>query len=116
MVVCNCKYCGKKIEMPEGIHFEGSLKESLRYIEDTINEKSKSCECQTEHYYFEDNRNKYNASMLDDEIEEGATMSIRDWLEYGISCGYIEDVEDFTKLSTSQLSHMIDTIDYLETK
>lgn len=116
MVVCNCKYCGKEIEVPEGINFEGSLRESLKYIERITEEKSKNCQCQSEPYYFEENRNKFTVEMLDEPIDDGSSTTVREWLKYGIESEYIEDVEDFTELTTSQLSHMVDIVDYLETK
>lgn len=67
-------------------------------------------------WYFEDNKDKYTVDMLDKEIEEDAGISLRDYLELGISWGYIEPVDDFTKLSTREISKMVDIIDYLETK
>lgn len=67
-------------------------------------------------WYFEDNKDKYTVDMLDEEIEEDAGISLRDYLELGISLGYIEPVDDFTKLSTREISRMVDIIDYLETK
>ncbi|WP_412183524.1 hypothetical protein [Zhenhengia sp.] len=67
-------------------------------------------------WYFEDNRDKYTVEMLDEEIEEGSGVTLREFLEYGISCEYIDDVEDFTKLTTREISKMVDMIDYLETK
>lgn len=56
MVVCNCNYCGKEIEVTEGIHFKGSLRESLEYLERITEEKSKTCKCQSESYRVDDNR------------------------------------------------------------
>lgn len=69
-----------------------------------------------ETWYFKVNKDKYTVDMLDEEIEEGVGVTLREYLEYGIQCEYIQDVEDFTKLTTSEISHMVDWIDYLETK
>lgn len=67
-------------------------------------------------WYFEDNKDKYTVEMLDKEIEEGAGITLREYIEYYISCGYIDEIEDFTKLTTREISKLIDWIDYLESK
>lgn len=67
-------------------------------------------------WYFKDNKDKYTVEMLDEEIEEGVGVTLREYLEYGIQSEYIEDVEDFTKLTTREISQMVDVIDYMETK
>lgn len=66
-------------------------------------------------WYFEDNKDKYSAYMLDQEIDESGT-TLREWLEYGISSGYIDVDKDFSDLSTREISKLVDWINYLETK
>lgn len=45
MIVCNCKYCGREIEVKEGIHFEGSIKDAMNYMGKVTDEKSEQCIC-----------------------------------------------------------------------
>lgn len=67
-------------------------------------------------WYFEDNKDKYTVEMLDEKIEEGSDVTLREYIEYYISCGYLDEIEDFTKLTTREISRLVDWIDYLESK
>lgn len=68
-----------------------------------------------EHYYFEENRNAYTVEMLDKELEPGSD-TLRTFLDYGSESGYFTVNKPYEEMTTSELSHLLDWIDYLETK
>ncbi|MEG1502384.1 MAG: hypothetical protein RR370_03235 [Synergistaceae bacterium] len=45
MVVCNCIYCGRELEVPEGIVFDGPISEAIKHIDSLPAKKSESCPC-----------------------------------------------------------------------
>lgn len=69
-------------------------------------------------YYFEANRNAFTHEMLD-EVMTGSTdgTTLRQYLKFGIDEEYLDlTEEEIDTLTTEELSHAVDLIDYLETK
>jgi hypothetical protein len=71
-------------------------------------------------FYFEENRGKYTLDMLDKNIDNNPKyMILRDWIEQFINDGYfdvLESKDQLDKLTNNELCHVIDWIDYLESK
>lgn len=71
-----------------------------------------------ESYYFEENRNAFTVDMLDKPMGNSEHSStLREFLNFYIDEGFIDYTkEELDTLTTEQLSHAVDRIDYLETK
>lgn len=68
-------------------------------------------------YYFEEFRDKYTQDMLDKHVDNNPRyMILRDWIMQFKDDGYFDSDINLNKLTDSELSHLVDWIQYLETK
>lgn len=74
---------------------------------------------ENEKFYFEENRNKYSINMLDKNIDNNPQyMTLRAWIMQFVHDGYFDielpsRLDDMTDL---ELCHVVDWIEYLESK
>lgn len=68
-------------------------------------------------YYFEELRDKYSHDMLDKHVDNNTRyMILRDWIMQFKDDGYFNSDINLDQLTDSELSHLVDWIQYLETK
>lgn len=71
----------------------------------------------TDVYYFEEFRDKYTSDMLDKHVDDNPKyMILRDWIMQFKNGGYFNPDINLDILSDSEISHLVDLIQYLETK
>lgn len=68
-------------------------------------------------YYFEEFRDKYTHDMLDKPVDNNPKyMLLGDWIMQFKNDGYFDSNIKLDELTDSELSHLVDLIQYLETK
>ena len=68
-------------------------------------------------YYFEEFRGKYTHDMLDKNVDNNPRyMTLRDWIMQFKYDVYFDSEINLDELTDNELSHIVDLIQYLETK
>ncbi|WP_069997773.1 hypothetical protein [Cellulosilyticum sp. I15G10I2] len=111
-VAYNCKHCGK--EILSDMVWEGKVSDFPKFLESKINQLSQQCECNND-YYFEYNKNAHSVHDLD-LVFENDDITLREYIEYGEVSGYITLDKPLEDMTTSELSRLVDFIEYLDTK